>query len=825
MQAQAAGGLSGSLLWGTEAFNGNNSIYLKAIDTQELVSTISVNSDGSFNTGLNIPAGTYTANPYIRSRDSGAGSFELSSQTVNITDGQSSVVNFDIQAETGLVKGSILVNGQSAGGDIQFCDPGGPCSFRTSDGPLFGVNGNFSVPLLPGSYILHARYGGFDLGSIPVTVIAGQIFSNTSTQFSINLGGLSGSLSWGSETIHDGNGYIWLRDATTQELVSTIFVNSDGTFSTGFNLPTGNYTATAVIYDEPYKYSFELVNQQNVVINTGQTTTGVNFDAQPETGLVKGNTIINGQPANVDMQFCAQGGPCTIFNLNDGFSYGVSGNFSLALLPGNYVLHARNTVGFDLGSVPIVVTAGQTIDLSTFSATISPGSNVTASIGNVDINFATVSTSGFVTVTTTSTPQGGIPPQSFRFLGTYYEINTTADYTGPVTLSIAYNPSDVHGQESNLKLFHWDGTTWVNIATSVDTVNHIITGVSPTLSPFAIGEPLNASPSVDAGGPYSVNEGGSVEVTGTGNDPENGSLTYAWDLDNNGSFETPGQSVSFSASSLDGPSGHTIAVQVTDDGNLTATNQATVNILNVVPTVGAITATTDPVQVNTQITASTSFTDPGTPDTHTAVWDWGDGNTTTGTVTESNGSGSVSNSHTYAAAGVYTVKLTVTDDDNDSGESIFQYVVVYDPSAGYVTGAGTITSPLGAYTLNPLLTGKAIFGFVSRYQNGANVPTGSTQFRFVTAQFTFNSTSYDWLVVGGPRAQYKGSGTINGSGDYGFILTSIDGQVNGGGGTDKFRIKIYDKTTSAVIYDNQIGASDTSDPTTVIDSGSNMIHH
>lgn len=363
------------------------------------------------------------------------------------------------------------------------------------------------------------------------------------------------------------------------------------------------------------------------------------------------------------------------------------------------------------------------------------------------------------------------------------------------------------------KIYAIGGKQYNSATNFIDVINTVEEGVLD-----------NLPPTVDAGGPYSIGEGGSMQVSATGNDPENGSLTYAWDLDNNGSFETSGQSVNFSAANLDGPSNHTIAVQVTDDGNLSATDQATVNILNVAPTVGTITTTVDPVQVNTSINASASFTDPGTPDTHTAVWDWGDG-TTSGTVTESNGSGSVSDSHTYTAAGVYTVKLTVTDDDNDFGDSIFQYVVVYDPSAGYVTGAGTITSPLGAYTLNPLLTGKAIFGFVSRYQNGANVPTGNTQFRFVTAQFTFNSTSYDWLVVGGPKAQYKGSGTINGNGDYGFILTSIDGQINGGGGTDKFRIKIYDKTTSVVIYDNQMSASDTSNPTTVIDSGSIMIHN
>jgi len=35
------------------------------------------------------------------------------------------------------------------------------------------------------------------------------------------------------------------------------------------------------------------------------------------------------------------------------------------------------------------------------------------------------------------------------------------------------------------------------------------------------------------------------------------------------------------------------------------------------------------------------------------------------------------------------------------------------------------------------------------------------------------------------------------------MLTAIDGQVNGGGGVDKFRIKIWDSATGQVIYDNQ----------------------
>ena len=74
-----------------------------------------------------------------------------------------------------------------------------------------------------------------------------------------------------------------------------------------------------------------------------------------------------------------------------------------------------------------------------------------------------------------------------------------------------------------------------------------------------------------------------------------------------------------------------------------------------------------------------------------------------------------------------------------------------------------------------------------------------------------------------PWGQFKGSGTINGAGDYGFLLSAVDGSLNGGGGLDKFRIKVWNKATNAVIYDNNLGASDTSTPTTVIGGGSIQI--
>jgi 2',3'-cyclic-nucleotide 2'-phosphodiesterase (5'-nucleotidase family) len=86
------------------------------------------------------------------------------------------------------------------------------------------------------------------------------------------------------------------------------------------------------------------------------------------------------------------------------------------------------------------------------------------------------------------------------------------------------------------------------------------------------------SPTVSAGGPYSVIEGSTVTLNATGSDINGNSLTYAWDLDNNGSFETPGQNVAFSAP-LTAPSTYTVKVQGTDVGGLTTVSQTTIAVL------------------------------------------------------------------------------------------------------------------------------------------------------------------------------------------------------------------------------------------------------
>ena len=306
----------------------------------------------------------------------------------------------------------------------------------------------------------------------------------------------------------------------------------------------------------------------------------------------------------------------------------------------------------------------------------------------VMLTFSSITSAGTTTLATSAT--GPATPAGFT-LGTpptYYEIASTASFAGSVDVCIDYSGISVSGTPT---LQHYENGAWNDVTTSIDPANTTICGSVTSLSPFAIfGQATgNEPPTVAAGGPYSVPEGGAITVSATGSDPETGSLNYAWDLDANGTFETPGQSVSFSAAGLDGPSSRSIGVRTSDEGGLFATAMTTVDITNVAPSVGAIVATASPILIGAPVLVSASFSDPGTSDTYQAMWSWGDGSSSAGTLNAS----SVSGTHTYTTPGVRTIVLTVTDDDGGSRAAhvertiVYNVCLLYDPNRAVPRGS------------------------------------------------------------------------------------------------------------------------------------------
>jgi hypothetical protein len=114
---------------------------------------------------------------------------------------------------------------------------------------------------------------------------------------------------------------------------------------------------------------------------------------------------------------------------------------------------------------------------------VTPIDETTGEPAPVDLTFDNVTEAGETTVT--STEAGPPPPSGFKVGNPpiYYDINTTAEFAGSVTVCLTY-PEGTFKNESRLKLMHETATGWEDITVSLDTVNNIICGVTDSFSFF-----------------------------------------------------------------------------------------------------------------------------------------------------------------------------------------------------------------------------------------------------------------------------------------------------------------------------------------------------
>lgn len=318
-------------------------------------------------------------------------------------------------------------------------------------------------------------------------------------------------------------------------------------------------------------------------------------------------------------------------------------------------------------------------------------------------------------------------------------------------------------------------------------------------------DPVDFPPDVDAGPRGNAGEGQAAELRGSATDREN-QVIVSWSYAPSGGTD-PGATCALSA-----PHAPRTSITCTDDGVYTATLTASdgvnppvsdttlVTIANAAPVLSLTgPAPWQPFRAGTPVPLAATFTDAGANDTHTCTVTWDDGTTDEYAPSQ----GSCARSHTFAEPGMYTVKIKVTDDDGAS-DTAEVMVIVYDPGAGFVTGAGAFDG--GRFHLNPKY---------GPHDEGPAPGQGRVRAGLV------DSGDLEWLVV-----TSRGTAAVKGvSGEHGFVAYATDDP-------DRFRLVVWRLSDGSypageVVYDNREGASydlDQAEPP-ASDHGSIKIHN
>ena len=402
----------------------------------------------------------------------------LAETSAAVSGGTTATAVIDIGTSAGRVHGSVTVNGQ-------------PLMFAT-----IGVNncsawnvrfGQFALYVPAGTQQLEFRTSSGLLGAVSVTVTAGQDVDVG--VLALDSASLQGTVSWNGAAVSGAGAQamkVEVVDLASQQLDA-----ASGGFDLA-NLAPG--PATVNLHAQSCGDSSMRLDSQAVTLTGGAMTTA-DFDISGGAGRVAGTITVNGAP----LSFGAVGiGNCTPWRM------GEQGELDMFLPPGTHLAEVFGQSG-RIGTFQIGVVAGQTTDVD--SGGTPAGSNVSIQLGGgltqpggLSVTFATVSQSGDTTVVESGA--GPPPPSGYRILGLggqprYWDIDTSAGYTGPITVCIRYDGSQVNGPERNLRLVHDAGQGFANITTTIDQANDIICGTTTSLSPFAVVEPLSPPPSID----------------------------------------------------------------------------------------------------------------------------------------------------------------------------------------------------------------------------------------------------------------------------------------------------------------------------------------
>jgi hypothetical protein len=97
--------------------------------------------------------------------------------------------------------------------------------------------------------------------------------------------------------------------------------------------------------------------------------------------------------------------------------------------------------------------------------------------------------SNTITVTFVPVAPTNPAPTGFKLVpNSNFNVSATGASSIPASVTIPYDPAQVTGDPTKLRLFHWNGSAWEDITYSVNTAGHTITGSTTSFSDFSAGE-------------------------------------------------------------------------------------------------------------------------------------------------------------------------------------------------------------------------------------------------------------------------------------------------------------------------------------------------
>ena len=343
--------------------------------------------------------------------------------------------------------------------------------------------------------------------------------------------------------------------------------------------------------------------------------------------------------------------------------------------------------------------------------------------------------------------------------------------------------------------------------------------------------PGNDHPVASIGGPYTGTEGSPVALNLSAGDNNDIGFTYTVSF-GDGLTDTRPTARGFRHVYADNGT-YTLTLTVRDSKGASDTKTTTVTIANVAPTIlaGSLTGPTAPIPLadgRANAPISFEFSDMGGKhDVYTAEVACGNGpfvltahdipvvETSNQNGDYTGGRGTYRGACTYTSAGFYTISARVSDEDGGtSGEALFSDVVIFAP-AGSTRGSGFYSVPGQGNR-------KAHFTFDASYPGGGTMPNGAVKVWIPGLGKNFESSTIELLVVSGNRAQFWGTGTLNGA-PARFRITAVDGNANHGGVADAIRVELWDASGATLLYDTQPGATRDAPVTTPTDGGNIQI--